>query len=160
MIRLGKLTDYGVVLMTYMAREGSAQLRTSRDLAVESKLPLPTVSKVLKKLLESGLLTSHRGIKGGYSLAKKPDQISVADIIVAIEGPIALTECSDGVGMCDVERSCPIKSNQRIVSAVVRGALERVTLAELLHPLQLVAIKNGRGQLVPGIEIISSRSMQ
>jgi FeS assembly SUF system regulator len=159
MIRLGKLTDYGVVLMTYMAREGSPTLRTSRDLAIESKLPLPTVSKVLKKLLESGLLTSHRGIKGGYSLAKKTDQISVADIIVAIEGPIALTECSDTVGMCEVERSCPIKSNQRIVSEVVRGALERVTLADLLHPLQLVAIRNARGQMVPGIEIISG-SMQ
>ncbi|MGA8430011.1 MAG: SUF system Fe-S cluster assembly regulator [Candidatus Sulfotelmatobacter sp.] len=159
MIRLGKLTDYGVVLMTYIARDGSPILRTSRDLAVESKLPLPTVSKILKKLLESGLLTSHRGIKGGYSLAKKPDQISVADIIVAIEGPIALTECSDAVGMCDVERSCPIKSNQRIVSEVVRGALEKVTLSDLLHPLQLVAIKNSRGQMVPSIEIISG-SMQ
>jgi FeS assembly SUF system regulator len=159
MIRLGKLTDYAVVLMTYMAREGSPALRTSRDLAVESKVPLPTVSKILKKLLENGLLTSHRGIKGGYSLAKKPDFISVADIIVAIEGPIALTECSETLGMCDVERSCPIKSNQRVITEVVRGALEKVTLAELLHPLQLVAIKNARGQMIPGVEIIS-RSMQ
>lgn len=159
MIRLGKLTDYGVVLMTYMARDTSAPLRTARDLSVESKLPMPTVSKVLKKLLESGLLTSHRGIKGGYSLAKKADQISVADIIAAIEGPIALTECSEHVNVCEVERCCPIKSNQRVVSEVVRGALEKVTLADLLHPLQLVAIKNARGQMVPGIQIISG-SMQ
>ncbi|HEY6765565.1 MAG TPA: SUF system Fe-S cluster assembly regulator [Candidatus Sulfotelmatobacter sp.] len=159
MIRLGKLTDYGVVLMTFMARDGSAVLRTSRDLAVESKLPLPTVSKVLKKLLENGLLTSHRGIKGGYSLAKKADQISVADIVVAIEGPIALTECSDLDRSCEVEHSCPIKNNQRIVSDVVRGALEKVTISDLLHPLQLVAIRNTRGQLVPSFEIISG-SMQ
>lgn len=159
MIRLGKLADYGVVLMTYMARDGQPMLRTARDLAVESKLPLPTVSKLLKTLHEGALLTSHRGIKGGYSLAKKPDQISVADIIVAIEGPIALTECSDTLGLCEVERSCPIKSNQRIISEVVRGALERVMLADLLHPLQLVAIKDARGKMVPGIEIIS-RSMQ
>src|SRR5437016_7938012 len=97
MIRLGKLTDYGLVLMTCIARSRTQDggLHTARDLAKMSRLPLPTVSKVLKELLQSGLLVSHRGIKGGYRLAKEPDQISLVEIISAMEGPVALTECRD-----------------------------------------------------------------
>src|SRR5271165_5017191 len=115
--------------MTIIARDHASSTHTARDLAAQSRLPLPTVSKVLKLLLQSGMLVSHRGIKGGYSLAKEPAEISLAEIITAIEGPIALTECStDVVGMCDLERSCPIKRNQRVISQVVRGALEKVTL--------------------------------
>ncbi len=94
MIRFAKLTDYGLVLMTIMARDSVAAVHTARDLAAASRLPLPTVSKVLKQLLQSGLLTSHRGLKGGYGLAKEAAEISVAEIVAAIEGPIALTECS------------------------------------------------------------------
>ena len=78
MVKLGKLTDYGLVLMTCIARGQGAPLRTARDLARESKLPLSTVSKLLKELLQSGLLVSHRGIKGGYILAKQPEEISVS----------------------------------------------------------------------------------
>src|SRR2546426_12150391 len=94
MIRLGKLTDYGLVLLTHIAQNHDRLLHTARDLAVESRLPLPTVSKLLKELLQGGLLVSHRGIKGGYSLARMPREISMAEIIAVIEGPIALTECS------------------------------------------------------------------
>jgi FeS assembly SUF system regulator len=152
MIRLGKLTDYGLVLMTCMARASGKTLHTTRDLSLESKLPHSTVSKLLKTLLQSGLLISHRGIKGGYSLAREPYTISVAEVIAALEGPIALTECStDILGLCEFERSCPIKSNQRIISQVLREMLENVMLSDLAQPLQLVAIKNSRGKLMPGI---------
>ena len=145
MIRLGKLTDYGLVLMTCIARNHERSLHTARDLARESRLPLPTVSKLLKELLQSGLLISHRGMKGGYNLAKEPHDISVAEIVAALEGPIALTECSTDIsGLCDLERYCPIKSNQRIISQVVRGALEKVMLSDLIQPLQLTAIKDAR----------------
>ena len=158
MIRLAKLTDYGLVLMTVMARNAKRPVHTARDLAVESHLPLPTVSKVLKQLLQRELLISHRGIKGGYGLAKVASEISVAEIITAIEGPIALTECStDVTGMCDLERSCPIKSNQRVISQVVRGALQKVMLSDLVHPLQLTAIKDSQGKLVPTISYSSGR---
>ena len=75
MIRLSKLTDYGLVLMTHMAQNTDRSLHTARDLAVESRLPLPTVSRLLKELLQSGLLVSQRGIKGGYSLARNPREI-------------------------------------------------------------------------------------
>ena len=150
MIRLAKLTDYGLVLMTAMGRKSTSPVHNARDLAAATRLPLPTATKVLKQLLQSGLLISHRGINGGYSLAKEPTEISVAEVIAAMEGPIALTECSTDVsGLCDLERSCPIKTNQRVISAVVRGALQRVMLSELMQPVQLTAIRGVDGKLVP-----------
>ena len=155
MVRLGKLADYGLVLMTCIARtESSSPQRTARDLALESKLPLSTVSKLLKELLQSGLLLSHRGTKGGYMLARHPHQVSVVDIITAIEGPMALTECSSDIsGLCNLELTCPIKSNQRIINQAVRGVLERITLADLIQPLQLTSIKDARGRIVPTIAL-------
>ncbi len=158
MIRLAKLTDYGLVLMTVMARDAKRPVHTARDLAADSHLPLPTVSKVLKLLLQRGLLVSHRGTNGGYGLARDVSEISLADIITAIEGPIALTECSmDVSGMCDLERSCPIKSNQRVINQVVRGAFQKVMLSDLVHPLQLTAVKDSQGKLVPTISYSSGR---
>jgi len=159
MVKLGKLTDYGLVLMTCIARsESSLPQRTARELALESKLPLSTVSKLLKELLQSGLLTSHRGTKGGYMLAKDPSQISVVDIISAIEGPMALTECSTDIsGLCNLELSCPIKSNQRVINQAVRGVLEKITLSDLVQPLHLTSIRDARGRLVP---MIASGSIQ
>ena len=158
MIRLGKLTDYGLVLMTRMAQHPERSQHKARDLALESRLPLPTVSKLLKLLLQGGLLLSHRGTKGGYSLARAADAISVAEIVTILEGPIALTECStDVTGLCDFERLCPIKKNQRVISQVIRGALEKVMLSDLIQPLQLTVIKDSRGNLVPAIGHVSGR---
>jgi FeS assembly SUF system regulator len=159
MVKLGKLTDYGLVLMTCIAQnEPSLPQRTARDLAIESRLPLATVSKLLKELLQSGLLTSHRGTKGGYMLARGSTEISVVDIIAAIEGPMALTECSTDVsGACNLELSCPIKSNQRVINQAVRGVLEKITLSDLIQPLHLTSIKDARGRLVP---MIASGSIQ
>ncbi|HXX19354.1 MAG TPA: SUF system Fe-S cluster assembly regulator [Candidatus Acidoferrum sp.] len=152
MVRLGKLTDYGLVLMTCIARTQGATLRTARDLAKESRLPLSTVSKLLKELLQSGLLVSHRGTKGGYVLAREPQQISVLEIIAAIEGPMALTQCStDVTGLCSLESDCPIKSNQQIINQAIRGVLEKVTLSDLAHPLQLTPLRDARGRVVPTI---------
>lgn len=152
MVRLGKLTDYGLVLMTCIARSKAPALRTARDLAQESRLPLSTVSKLLKELLHSGLLASHRGIKGGYVLARDPQQISVLEIIAAIEGQMALTECSSDVtGLCTLESGCPIKSNQQVINQAIRGVLEKVTLSDLAHPLQLTPIRDAKGRVVPTI---------
>ena len=161
MIRLAKLTDYGLVLMTIMARQSLAANHTARDLAAASRLPLPTVSKVLKQLLQSGLLVSHRGTKGGYGLAKSPADISVAEIVTAMEGPIALTECStDTIGLCDLERSCPTKANQRVITEVMRSALERVALADLAGPMattQLIAIQDREGKFISSVVPSSGR---
>ncbi len=158
MIRLSKLTDYGMVLMTCFARTEGGALRTARDLAAESRLPLPTVSKVLKALLQSGLLLSHRGIKGGYSLSRPSVEISVAEIITALEGKVSLTECSDLSGLCDLEACCAIKQNQQVINQAVRGVLEKLTLSDLIEPLHLTAIKDIRGNLIPSIGVASGRT--
>jgi FeS assembly SUF system regulator len=147
MVRLSKLTDYGMVLMSCFARAPVGSLRTARDLAAESRLPLPTVSKVLKELLGSGLLVSRRGIQGGYSLARSAGEISLADIITALEGPVALTECSTDVsGLCDVEACCAIKRNQQVINEAIRGVLGRLMLSDLVQPLRLTAIEGAIGQ--------------
>ena len=152
MVRLGKLTDYGIVLMTCIARSRGATLRTARDLAQESKLPYSTVSKLLKELLQSGLLISQRGIKGGYVLARDPQEVSVVEIIAAIEGPMALTECSTEVtGACNIELCCPIKSNQQIINQAIRGVLEKIRLSDLIQPLNLTNIQDLNGRLVPTV---------
>jgi FeS assembly SUF system regulator len=141
MIRLSKLTDYGLVLLTVIASDHACSLHSARDLANESHLPLPTVSKLLKLLLQSGLLTSHRGIKGGYSLARPAQQISVAEVILSLEGEVALTECCTSTApRCDVQRWCPTKANQRIISQAIRETLEGVTLSDLTRPLRLTSI--------------------
>lgn len=150
MVRLGKLTDYGIVLMTCIARSRSASLRTARDLARESQLPYSTVCKLLKELLQSGLLVSQRGIKGGYVLARDAQDISVVEIIAAIEGPMALTECStDVTGACNLEPCCPIKSNQQIINQAIRGVLEKIRLSDLVQPLNLTTIEDLQGRVVP-----------
>ena len=92
MIRITKQTDYGIVLLTHLAANPERQY-TAPELAAEARLPLPMVSKILKLLARDGLLASHRGVKGGYSLARPAEEISMAEIIAALEGPIAITEC-------------------------------------------------------------------
>jgi FeS assembly SUF system regulator len=159
MIRLGKLTDYGLLLMCQIARSPVGEWHTARGLAVDCRLPLPTVSKILKTLLQRELLESQRGMKGGYILARDPSLIPITEIISALEGPFALTECSmDIAGICDLESSCPIRDNQRIISQVVRGALERVMLSDLTRPMRLTAIRDRKGNLVPIIGALAGRT--
>jgi FeS assembly SUF system regulator len=159
MIRLGKLTDYGLVVMSQIAQTPRTSLHTARDLAAKCRLPLPTVSKILKALLQGGLLASQRGMKGGYSLVRDPRVISVAEIISVLEGPVALTECSmDVAGICNLEPSCPIKDNQRIINQVVRGALDMVMLSDLIRPMRLTAIRSSRGNLVPTVSVADGRT--
>src|SRR3569832_2363707 len=133
MLRVGKLTDYGTVVMTYLARDARG-LHSANEIAAELGLALPTVSKLLKALVQNGLLASHRGVKGGYSLAMAPEDISVARIIAAIEGPIALTECSDAAGECEQEPQCSVRTNWQRINRAVHDALVLVSLAELARP--------------------------
>ncbi len=135
MIRMTRLTDYGIVLLTQLARHPKRLPRNARDLAHEAHLPLPTVSKILKILSREGLLVAHRGVKGGFSLARAAEEIPVAEIIGALEGPIALTKCSDhDLGRCELESLCPVGSNWQRINRAVREALEKISLGEMAHP--------------------------
>lgn len=135
MFRLNKLTDYGIVLMAHVARTGLETPHTARSLAKATRLPLPTVGKLLRQLSECKLLSSHRGVKGGYNLARDAAEISVAEIVLALEGPIGFTECSVVKGLCNMERSCAIKSNSQIIGDALRDALQHVTLFDLNHQM-------------------------
>lgn len=134
MLKLGKLTDYGIVLLTYCS-EAPDEAHTARALAEASMLPHPTVSKILKQLAKAEILASNRGQAGGYRLARPAAEISVADIIAAIEGPIALTECSQETPIsCEIESACPVRSNWQLINRAVRSSLEKLTLAEMQRP--------------------------
>jgi FeS assembly SUF system regulator len=133
MIRITKQTDYGIVLLTHLAVHPERQFNAP-DLAAEAQLPLPMVSKILKLLVREGLLASHRGVKGGYSLARPPREISMAEIVAALEGPIAITECIDEMGNCFHEPICQVRSNWQRINAAVRDALAGITLAEMALP--------------------------
>ena len=135
MLRVGKLTDYGTAVMTSLAQQPE-RLQSAAEIAAELGLALPTVSKILKALVQHGLLVSLRGAKGGYSLAVAPEEISVAQIITAIEGPIALTECSDTAKLCEQESLCSVRGNWQRINKAVLAALEQVTLADLARPAE------------------------
>ncbi len=135
MLRVTKLADYGIVMLTYFAAHQSST-HTARDIAAVVRLPLPVVSKILKALARDHLLVSQRGTKGGYGLARRPEEITVADIIRALEGPIAVTECTDRVkGECELEMGCPVRTNWHLINRAIYQALERITLAEMTQPL-------------------------
>jgi len=147
MIRIAKLTDYAIVLLAYFAGDAE-QVRTARDLAAQAHISLPTVCKVLKALSRGGLLVSHRGVTGGYSLARQPQEISIAEIISVIEGPIAMTECSaKAPGLCELEPVCPVRSNWRRINQAVRQALENLTLADMTRPLPTASRTDNVGRL-------------
>lgn len=131
MIRLSKLADYGIVIMTHMARHPERQ-HNAAGVAAESHIAQPMASKILKALARAGLLTSHRGAKGGYALARPAGAITVADVITALDGPIALTACiEDGPGECDIESVCPARANWQRINDGIRHALEGITMAEM-----------------------------
>jgi len=136
------MTDYAVVLATHLAAvEGP---HAARDLAVQTQIPEPTASKVLKKLARAGVVVSQRGAKGGYALARSPEQIGVNEVIEAIEGPIAVTECLDDTtdSFCEHETHCGVRANWQRINVAVHKALSEITLADMALPgtAELVSI--------------------
>jgi FeS assembly SUF system regulator len=131
MFRLNRLTDYAVVVMGQMAGNLD-RVRTAPQIAEETGVPLPTVSKLMNTLARARLIASHRGANGGYTLGRAAEAITVADIIQAMEGPIALTACVDGSDdHCGSEGFCPMRGNWERVNGAIRSALGSVTLADM-----------------------------
>jgi len=135
--RLSKLTDYGIVVLAHLAREARAdrlEPHNAREVAAAVALPAPVVSKVLKTLARRGVLASQRGAHGGYALERRPEDLTVAEMIAALEGPVAMTECAAAHELCELERSCAVRGPWQVINEVVQGALEGVTLADLIDP--------------------------
>ena len=131
LIKLSRLADYSIVLMSQLAGHPSS-LMQAPDLALATGLPIPTVSKTLKLLAQAQLVESQRGVKGGYALVREAINIPVTEIIAAVDGPIALTECVvDEVGVCEIEALCPTRTNWKKINDAVVGALKNVSLADM-----------------------------
>jgi len=130
MLRLSKLTDYAVVVLVRLS--GMEGVQTSPGLAAATGIPEPTVAKVLKTLAAGDLVSSQRGARGGYRLNRDLSAIPIADVIAAIDGPIALTACVEGSGTgCESEGLCPMRGRWDPVNDAIRKALSAITLADM-----------------------------
>ena len=132
-MRLSHLADYAVVLMSAAARRPAGARLSATELAGETGVPLPTAQKLMGQLAACGLLISARGASGGFALSRAAAEISVADIVEAVEGPIAMTVCSghEGASDCALDAHCRVKPHMGVVGNAVRGALGAVSLTEL-----------------------------
>lgn len=134
MIKLSKLADYGIVIATHLGRR-QERSHNAAEVAAATHIPQPTVSKILKALVRADLLVSHRGAHGGYGLARDSRSVSVAEVIEALEGPIALTSCVEvGAHDCGIEHLCPTRVSWRRINGAIRDALEGITLADMVAP--------------------------
>jgi FeS assembly SUF system regulator len=136
-MRLSSMADYAVVIMSAAARHCGGARVSAGQLAQETGLPAPTVQKLVSKLTGAGLLRSSRGAGGGLKLARPPAAVSIADIVEAVEGPIALTACVEqGKHDCTLESACLVKPHWPQVNAALRGALAQVTLTQLVEEVE------------------------
>lgn len=133
MLRVSRLTDYATLVMTCIAAHPADVLSTAQ-IADETHLELPTVSKLLKSLSHSALVESFRGVNGGYRLARPAAAISLAEIVEALEGPIGMTECGITQGQCDREAQCGVRGSWQRINSLLDGALRAVSLADILRP--------------------------
>jgi Rrf2 family protein len=134
-MRLTHLADYAVVLMTAAARYPAGARLSATELSADTGVPLPTAQKLMGQLAACGLLSSVRGASGGFALARPAGEISLADVVEAVEGPIALTMCSDSNNHeCALDKHCRVKPHIGIVGNAVRGALGAVSLKALCAP--------------------------
>jgi len=140
MFKVNKLTDYATVVLIEIAR--SDVVRSSQHVSERTGIPLPTVAKLMKSLNKAGLVVSQRGVGGGYVLGRKPGEITVADVIQAVEGPIALTACADTSDEhCGIEAICPVQGKWNKVNTAVRAALNDVTLADMAEDVAAFGIR-------------------
>jgi len=133
MLRISKLTDYAIVVLGHMA-QNVENTYAAAELAEATGIAVPTVSKILKALVRSQILKSTRGAKGGYKLLRAPTQTSVATVIYALEGPIALTECEGERGGCHQSESCHARGSWDVINGAIRAALESVSLSDMAKP--------------------------
>lgn len=142
MLKLGKMTDYAILVMAGLAA-APGTICSAHELATRSHIGLPTVSKLLRLLGQRKLVRSARGVNGGYQLARSADQITIAEIIAAVEGPLAVTECSGQDSCCSIENHCVVRTNWRLINTAISGALEAVTLRQMVNsqsPIQRDAV--------------------
>lgn len=137
MIKLSKLSDYAIVVLSRLAVEEMGQLQTAVILAQQTGIPEPTVAKVLKLLSKQGIVQSVRGVRGGYALSRAPSEVTVTELIEALEGPISITSCADIEieTSCQIAELCPMRGGWHRVNKAVKTALDELFLSDLLIPM-------------------------
>lgn len=130
-----------MLVITRLA-ESPSELLSAQQVADECHLELPTVSKVLKLLSKASLLNSVRGARGGYRLERPATDITVTDVICAIEGPIGVTECSIEPGSCSHESVCQLRGNWHVIDREIHRLLDNLSIADMLQPLPALSGKN------------------
>lgn len=149
MLKMSRLTDYGTGVLAYLASAGDRP-HSASEVAEQTGLPAATVRKILKLLTRSGLVVSHRGAQGGYLLARAATEITATDVIDALEGPVALTECATEDGSCELESVCRVGTAWQRINIAIRYALDEISLAEL------ASLQAGRGPRVNLRTLVSS----
>jgi FeS assembly SUF system regulator len=139
MLKISRLADYGTVLMHALTKNESSKLN-AKQLADSSRVPLPTVSKLLKQLCEAGLVESERGVQGGYRLSRSPEHISVSDVISAIDGGIALTDCALSETTCSLIDHCELRGNWQYINEQVSHLLSQISILDMQKTMQLESI--------------------
>ncbi len=146
MIRIRWETDHGLVLLGYLVQNAGDGVRTAREIAAWARLPLPMVSKILKTLARERILVSHRGVRGGYTLRQRPEELTLAEVIQALEGPIGITECASRPGTCDKETACAMRVNWVRISQAFRESLEKIPLSEMYATSPQTLIRVGTAE--------------
>lgn len=147
MLRLSKITDYGILVLSHLARGPRAATHNAREIASAVELPLPVVSKVLKVLARAGVLESRRGAKGGFALTRRPEELAVTEMIQVLDGPVAITECASPASLCRHQGTCPVRAPLQVINAAVENTLSTITLADLISPaFRATASPLGGGQ--------------
>lgn len=129
MLRIGKLADYALLIVDCLAKQ-SEQL-TTEAIAGQVNVPLATVRKVLKLLVDADVVRSQRGYRGGYRLAREPGFITIAEVIRAVEGPVGLTQCAHNETNCELSTGCELKDNWHFINDIIQHQLERFTIADM-----------------------------
>lgn len=144
MLRLSKLTDYALLVTDYLAKRPDL-LNSMTDISKQTHVPRATVRKILNRLLDAGIVRSVRGIHGGYQLAASSECISIAQVIDAMEGPLAMTECNQPGSLCSMECHCQLRGNWIQINQWVNNLLKSMTLADLTRPMSFDVFKTKIG---------------
>ncbi|MCD6039271.1 MAG: putative HTH-type transcriptional regulator [Gammaproteobacteria bacterium] len=140
MLRISKLTDYAIIILIRLALNAQ-RIVSAAGIAEEVHLALPTVSKILKILAEAKLVISFRGPGGGYQLAKNATETTIAEVVLVMEGKLAMTECCAPINDCDLDSLCAVKENWQVINKMIFSVLAGFTLHDMIRPLEKSSMK-------------------
>ncbi len=144
MLRLTKKADYGLMALKFLAEHSDQSSLSARDIAEAYHIPPQLLAKILQRLAKVGILRSHAGMSGGYSLMRNPREISAFEVIHAIDGPLFITSCGTGDSSCDLTNSCTIKEPLARVNDSISGLLRSISIADLAEPSADAAVRTKR----------------